>query len=182
MKLQQVTKLFGINYDTPTNIQIHTSASQLSAPGSYMLAPSYSEALLMDPLDAQENQRMPLLNSTASRRRRSSEIIIPSYSEAFLFERAVSEQQSTTRCLELLPNARYSLNLEHETCCECPCHSIDHNRDNSISIESVDGQLENSSSNNAFHVNEQPSTSSANAHVTAAPTTSNAKRKKVNFL
>lgn len=55
----QITKLFGVNYDTPTSGEpIHASCSQLSAPGSYMLAPSYSEALLMEPASGVETSEM----------------------------------------------------------------------------------------------------------------------------
>lgn len=61
----QITKLFGVNYDTPTGGEpIHASCSQLSAPGSYMLAPSYSEALLMEPASGTDTAESNLVESS----------------------------------------------------------------------------------------------------------------------
>ncbi|XP_014208374.1 transmembrane protein 151B-like [Copidosoma floridanum] len=102
----QITKLFGVSYDTPTNIQIHTSASQLSAPGSYMLAPSYSEALLMEPA-ANHHQASSTTTEPSN--------MVPSYSEALLYERASAEHQPTS-----------SAPPHHRTgsVCDCPCHGL----------------------------------------------------------
>ncbi|XP_015119172.1 uncharacterized protein LOC107042588 [Diachasma alloeum] len=76
----QITKLFGVNYDTPTSGEpIHASSSQLSAPGSYMLAPSYSEALLMEPAGP--------TSSSSEQANPDSGVLVPSYSEALLYER-----------------------------------------------------------------------------------------------
>ncbi|CAB0040643.1 unnamed protein product, partial [Trichogramma brassicae] len=111
----QVTKLFGVNYDTPTNIQIHTSASQLSAPGSYMLAPSYSEALLMEPA-APPPQAAAAAAATAATVEQqqaaatmSNQVpsdMVPSYSEALLYQPVVDIAKTIAA-----------------TGCECPCHS-----------------------------------------------------------
>ncbi|KAJ8687095.1 hypothetical protein QAD02_022889 [Eretmocerus hayati] len=124
----QVTKLFGVNYDNPTSIQIHTSASQLSAPGSYMLAPSYSEALLMEPSlapqlssNAVSCTRGNSCTSTAAatpalpenpHNHQNQGLIVPSYSEALLYERAGAEHQ---------PGSLYRATASG---CECPCHGL----------------------------------------------------------
>lgn len=154
----KVTKLFGVNYDTPTaNVQIHTSASQLSAPGSYMLAPSYSEALLMDPLpDSRRNQRtvqmeeeeegsMPLLQRPLSS---DSGLVMSAigYDPEELFcQRRPSvdnrvdyrmglmldlEALSTYRLIDGCPRNSNS----NETACECSCHKIEDNADESEDI------------------------------------------------
>lgn len=99
-----MTKLFGVNYDTPTSGEpIHASSSQLSAPGSYMLAPSYSEALLMDPspqpIDRRSSEDAVLLADP------SCADIVPSYSEALLYERAQQIPSSVT------------------SGCDCYCHA-----------------------------------------------------------
>lgn len=132
----QVTKLFGVNYDTPTsaNEQIHASSSQLSAPGSYMLAPSYSEALLMEPA-----------GPTTSNHEYDTEMLVPSYSEALLYERAAScrnpispagiheitcsvgqgtTDESITAVVELTPSN-----------CNCPCHQSCSNMLNQSNVE-----------------------------------------------
>ena len=110
----QITKLFGVNYDTPTNIQIHTSASQLSAPGSYMLAPSYSEALLMEPAAPRLQTNSITSPNTSSQRQqhhqqqqqqRVESDMVPSYSEALLYERISTDRTSSVDC-------------------ECLCHSV----------------------------------------------------------
>ncbi|PBC34039.1 Transmembrane51B [Apis cerana cerana] len=85
----QITKLFGINYDTPSGCEpIHASMSQqtINQPGSYMLAPSYSEALLMDPAPDHRPS-----STEAQQEEQQSEAItemVPSYSEALLYRRA----------------------------------------------------------------------------------------------
>ncbi|XP_011505388.1 PREDICTED: uncharacterized protein LOC105368147 [Ceratosolen solmsi marchali] len=124
----QVTKLFGVNYDTPTNIQIHTSASQLSAPGSYMLAPSYSEALLME----------PAVHPGSSRATTSSEPgesdMVPSYSEALLYERAAAEHQPAFA-------EQQRLSEPSSIACDCPCHGLAENArtgpEDLLSLESL---------------------------------------------
>ncbi|XP_023288790.1 uncharacterized protein LOC111673860 [Orussus abietinus] len=102
----QITKIFGVNYDTPLDGEpIHASSSQLSAPGSYMLAPSYSEALLMEPsVGPDQNQETEM---------------VPSYSEALLYERA----QEMTPCEIVVENPETE---EAPTInCGCPCHGMD---------------------------------------------------------
>ncbi|XP_008207025.2 serine-rich adhesin for platelets [Nasonia vitripennis] len=122
----QVTKLFGVNYDTPTNIQIHTSASQLSAPGSYMLAPSYSEALLMEPAALPTNRAVPTTTESAT-----ASDMVPSYSEALLYDRATAEHQPDFEERQKLRAPLYQ-QLQQRTAtgivvCECPCHGlVDH--------------------------------------------------------
>ncbi|XP_015587979.1 uncharacterized protein LOC107264339 [Cephus cinctus] len=102
----QITKLFGVNYDTPSSGEpIHASSSQLSAPGSYMLAPSYSEALLMDP--------------SATGNEDETREMVPSYSEALLYERA----EDVTPC-EITVERNSNGNDMMVTGCECPCHMI----------------------------------------------------------
>ncbi|XP_023313503.1 uncharacterized protein LOC106649020 isoform X2 [Trichogramma pretiosum] len=114
----QVTKLFGVNYDTPTNIQIHTSASQLSAPGSYMLAPSYSEALLMEPAApppqaataaaaAATAATVEQQQAAATASNQVPSDMVPSYSEALLYQPVVDIAKTIAA-----------------TGCECPCHSL----------------------------------------------------------
>lgn len=111
----QITKLFGINYDTPSGSEpIHASMSQqtISQPGSYMLAPSYSEALLMDPApDHRDLQSQDAITE-----------MVPSYSEALLYQRADQgyaaneeaslDSEDSTR--------RYDLASRE---CSCPCHA-----------------------------------------------------------
>ncbi|XP_043283853.1 uncharacterized protein [Venturia canescens] len=105
----QVTKLFGVNYDTPSSgDQIHESSSQLSAPGSYMLAPSYSEALLMDPSPMTTNCQSTEESSNENLNRD----IVPSYSEALLYERAQ-------------PDSSFDNNAfgdDFSGICDCYCH------------------------------------------------------------
>ncbi|XP_076238755.1 uncharacterized protein LOC143181926 isoform X2 [Calliopsis andreniformis] len=105
----QITKLFGINYDTPSGSEpIHASMSQqtISQPGSYMLAPSYSEALLMDPAPdhrAVESQDLSITE------------MVPSYSEALLYQRAdpnCTIQEDSDHRYDLAPRE-----------CSCPCHA-----------------------------------------------------------
>lgn len=105
-----------MSYDTPTSgEQIHESSSQLSAPGSYMLAPSYSEALLMDPSPAATTNCQS--TETSSDENINTDIV-PSYSEALLYERA---QPGTS---SLGNNEEYSSGT-----CDCHCHvsSIEEN-------------------------------------------------------
>ncbi|XP_024882401.1 uncharacterized protein LOC112461403 isoform X1 [Temnothorax curvispinosus] len=125
----QVTKLFGVNYDTPTSGEpIHASMSQLSQPGSYMLAPSYSEALLMEPATSRNEE--PEQNQTDV-----ATDMVPSYSEALLYERA---EQYDRRNNAIVNNAGCASNVEAscnvddprrmlspmpcECHCPCPCH------------------------------------------------------------
>ncbi|XP_076299483.1 uncharacterized protein LOC143218268 isoform X2 [Lasioglossum baleicum] len=112
----QITKLFGINYDTPNGSEpIHASMSQqtISQPGSYMLAPSYSEALLMDPVPGPRSAEEASMTE-----------MVPSYSEALLYQRAehacvVAEGSNGTSgsCYDLPPRE-----------CSCPCHASVENR------------------------------------------------------
>ncbi|XP_078045605.1 uncharacterized protein LOC144474523 isoform X2 [Augochlora pura] len=129
----QITKLFGINYDTPNGSEpIHASMSQqtISQPGSYMLAPSYSEALLMDPV--------PDSRSAEAQDAAMTEMV-PSYSEALLYQRAeqacvagqVANGESGS-CYDLPPRE-----------CFCICHASAENRvleDGSSSREEDDGR------------------------------------------
>ncbi|XP_066589240.1 transmembrane protein 151B-like [Prorops nasuta] len=110
----QITKLFGVNYDTPTSGEpIHASNSQLSQPGSYMLAPSYSEALLMEPL-AVRNETEDISG------------MAPSYSEALLCQR-LDLQPSTQcdcSCHEVERERQPSLSsLETNECCANSCRN-----------------------------------------------------------
>lgn len=134
-----------MNYDTPTSGEpIHASMSQLSQPGSYMLAPSYSEALLMDPAPNNELERGRGENWQGAANEASVETdMVPSYSEALLYERA--EQLSHQNALVNVPggsaDATTSCNMEDpgeqilttpcEYHCPCPCHS---NAQNSYEI------------------------------------------------
>ncbi|XP_047371438.1 uncharacterized protein LOC124957928 [Vespa velutina] len=119
----QVTKLFGVNYDTPIGAEpIRTSTSQLSQPGSYMLAPSYSEALLMEPAarPTTENRQIEAEPGT------ESEIdmgIVPSYSEALLYERA-ELGSNVAGTFPLIQEERKDLRVEIEPTCQCLCHKI----------------------------------------------------------
>ncbi|XP_029041394.2 uncharacterized protein LOC114875370 isoform X1 [Osmia bicornis bicornis] len=106
----QITKLFGINYDTPSGSEpIHASMSQqtINQPGSYMLAPSYSEALLMDPAPDQRPQDPSITE------------MVPSYSEALLYQRA--EQGCTMNDETNNENPNHLQEQPRE--CSCPCHS-----------------------------------------------------------
>ncbi|XP_017753184.1 PREDICTED: uncharacterized protein LOC108545857 [Eufriesea mexicana] len=108
----QITKLFGINYDTPSGSEpIHASMSQqtINQPGSYMLAPSYSEALLMDPAP---DQRPPESQDT------SITEMVPSYSEALLYQRA--EQGCIVMNQEANEDSNRRLTSRE---CSCPCHA-----------------------------------------------------------
>lgn len=128
----QITKLFGVNYDTPTSGNpIHASCSQLNAPGNYMLAPSYSEALLMEPVGGGENSNSNSSTVNQSNHDNDCEMIVPSYSEALLYERAainvnvnsstgvediacsVGRSESMFAMLEAAAPALH---------CDCPCH------------------------------------------------------------
>ncbi|XP_020294940.1 uncharacterized protein LOC109860339 isoform X2 [Pseudomyrmex gracilis] len=131
----QVTKLFGVNYDTPISSEpIHASMSQLSQPGSYMLAPSYSEALLMDPVTScnDETERNWQTQGEAD----IATNIIPSYSEALLYERAKqfdhrnmmvnsavgSANDAITITCNDNPNRQILPLIPCECHCPCPCH------------------------------------------------------------
>lgn len=118
-----MTKLFGVNYDTPIGAEpIRTSNSQLSQPGSYMLAPSYSEALLMEPAarPIAENRQNDTEPGT------ESEIdmgIVPSYSEALLYERA-ELGSNVAGTYPTIRQDRKELRVEIEPTCQCLCHKI----------------------------------------------------------
>ncbi|XP_012054594.1 PREDICTED: uncharacterized protein LOC105617647 [Atta cephalotes] len=132
----QVTKLFGVNYDTPTSGEpIHASISQLSQPGSYMLAPSYSEALLMEPATPRNESEQRRENWESREEMNVATDIVPSYSEALLYERAEQYDDqnavmnnvppictsNTTTCnvddpMRILPL------MPCECHCPCPCH------------------------------------------------------------
>jgi len=140
----QVTKLFGVNYDTPTSGEpIHTSMSQLSQPGSYMLAPSYSEALLMEPATPRndEPERSQEVWQPQTEANVAGTDMVPSYSEALLYERAeqfehrnaipnaVIAAESTNDAAvpckdvsEVPPSGRLLSPLPCECHCPCPCH------------------------------------------------------------
>lgn len=127
-----------MNYDTPISSEpIHASMSQLSQPGSYMLAPSYSEALLMDPVTSRNDETER--NWQTQGETDIATDIIPSYSEALLYERAkqfdhrnmmansavvVSANDALTiTCNDHNPNNRQILPLIPCEChCPCPCH------------------------------------------------------------
>ncbi|XP_072754578.1 uncharacterized protein [Anoplolepis gracilipes] len=137
----QVTKLFGVNYDTPTSGEpIHASMSQLSQPGSYMLAPSYSEALLMDPATPRNDR--PEQSQDWQAQRQETDVatdMVPSYSEALLYERAeqhdhrnaivastvtgnVPSDATRLPCNTNDPNRQMLSPMPCECHCPCPCH------------------------------------------------------------
>ncbi|XP_051158266.1 transmembrane protein 151 homolog [Leptopilina boulardi] len=132
----QITKLFGVNYDTPMTSQIHASSSQISAPGSYMLAPSYSEALLMEPVISrteETSERENLIEAFESD-------MVPSYSEALLYERA---QQNS---LQTDINIQYH-QIQSSEPCECPCHIGELERPNELDPEASTSKMENNNNN-----------------------------------
>nr|XP_012231128.1 PREDICTED: uncharacterized protein LOC105677243 isoform X1 [Linepithema humile]XP_012231129.1 PREDICTED: uncharacterized protein LOC105677243 isoform X1 [Linepithema humile]XP_012231130.1 PREDICTED: uncharacterized protein LOC105677243 isoform X1 [Linepithema humile]XP_012231132.1 PREDICTED: uncharacterized protein LOC105677243 isoform X1 [Linepithema humile]XP_012231133.1 PREDICTED: uncharacterized protein LOC105677243 isoform X1 [Linepithema humile] len=138
----QVTKLFGVNYDTPTSGEpIHTSMSQLSQPGSYMLAPSYSEALLMEPATPRSDE--PERSQEVWQPQVEADVagtdMVPSYSEALLYERAEqfeprnaipnatvaagNANDAAIPCKDVNdPNGRLLSPMPCECHCPCPCH------------------------------------------------------------
>lgn len=128
--LKQVTKLFGINYDTPTTGEpIHASISQLSQPGSYMLAPSYSEALLMDPAPSNNQAEQNQEDWQIQRETEVASDMVPSYSEALLYERAerldnrnVMNMNNTIAFSNMHDQNRQMLPVPCECHCPCPCH------------------------------------------------------------
>ncbi|XP_043493753.1 uncharacterized protein LOC122518749 [Polistes fuscatus] len=134
----QVTKLFGVNYDTPIGAEpIRTSTSQLSQPGSYMLAPSYSEALLMEPAarPSVENRQIE------AEPRTESEIdmgIVPSYSEALLYERAELGTNLPGTFSSSVQRERKDLRVEIEPTCQCPCHKISNELENAQGTNPTD--------------------------------------------
>ncbi|XP_057330581.1 probable serine/threonine-protein kinase ndrD [Microplitis mediator] len=159
----QVTKLFGVNYDTPSSTQIHASPSQLSAPGSYMLAPSYSEALLMEP--AASSSSTSAENGVTSDS--DNEMLVPSYSEALLYERAAvaSSCPSTSNAItqsdvnnvactvgRSTTNSSLYAIVENPSTFECNCHchqlQIHDNNDSNIYYNTS-----NSNNNNNNNVN-----------------------------
>ncbi|XP_017881645.1 uncharacterized protein LOC108625840 isoform X2 [Ceratina calcarata] len=106
----QITKLFGINYDTPSGsepIQASMSQQTINQPGSYMLAPSYSEALLMDPAPDRSQPDTQDADITE---------MVPSYSEALLYQRA---EQSYVLNQEMNQDPCHQLSSRE---CSCPCH------------------------------------------------------------
>ncbi|XP_012531974.1 uncharacterized protein LOC105834210 isoform X2 [Monomorium pharaonis] len=134
----QVTKLFGVNYDTPTSGEpIHASISQLSQPGSYMLAPSYSEALLMEPATPRNDGSEQRQENWQNRGETNvATDMVPSYSEALLYERAepydrrnVIASNVAAGCASnvIIPcspvdDSRRMLPMPCECHCPCPCH------------------------------------------------------------
>ncbi|XP_011311303.1 uncharacterized protein [Fopius arisanus] len=132
----QITKLFGVNYDTPTSgEQIHASSSQLSAPGSYMLAPSYSEALLMEPAGP--------TSSEASTR--ETPMLIPSYSEALLYECAAPRPEgvheiSCSVGRSITNESLFAVLETQPSTCDCPCHQTRLQDDQSTDCTSLRGQ------------------------------------------
>lgn len=136
--LCQITKLFGVNYDTPTSGEpIHASMSQLSQPGSYMLAPSYSEALLMEPATPRNDgseQRQEVWQTRAETTDVATDMV-PSYSEALLYERAEQYDRNAIAsnvAAGCTSNVATSCNVDDpmrmlppmpcECHCPCPCH------------------------------------------------------------
>ncbi|XP_070152305.1 uncharacterized protein [Polyergus mexicanus] len=138
----QVTKLFGVNYDTPTSGEpIHASMSQLSQPGSYMLAPSYSEALLMDPATP-HNDEPERSQENRQAQQRETDIatdMVPSYSEALLYERAEQHDHRNVIVTSTIagsvpgdathssrnpndPSRQMLSPMPCECHCPCPCH------------------------------------------------------------
>lgn len=141
--LRQVTKLFGVNYDTPTSGEpIHASMSQLSQPGSYMLAPSYSEALLMEPATPRNDGPERNQETWQAQRRETDAAtdMVPSYSEALLYERAEQPDQNAIAASTVAASvpsdaihppcvppasdpSRQTLSpMPCECHCPCPCH------------------------------------------------------------
>ncbi|XP_050445739.1 uncharacterized protein LOC126848698 isoform X2 [Cataglyphis hispanica] len=138
----QVTKLFGVNYDTPTSGEpIHASMSQLSQPGSYMLAPSYSEALLMEPATPRNDEPEQNQENRQAQRRETDVAtdMVPSYSEALLYERAeqhdhrnaivtntvagsVPNDATRPSCNANDPSRQILSPMPCECHCPCPCH------------------------------------------------------------
>lgn len=123
-----------MNYDTPTSGEpIHASMSQLSQPGSYMLAPSYSEALLMDPAPNNEAERGQENWQGAQSEANVETDMVPSYSEALLYERAEQLSHQNVVPAGKSTDATTSCNMEDpgeqilttpcEYHCPCPCHS-----------------------------------------------------------
>ncbi|XP_039308240.1 uncharacterized protein LOC105193321 isoform X2 [Solenopsis invicta] len=134
----QVTKLFGVNYDTPTSGEpIHASISQLSQPGSYMLAPSYSEALLMEPVTPR-NEGLEQRQEPWQVRGETNIAtdMVPSYSEALLYERAEQYDHQNAivnnAAAGCASNVVIPCNVDDprrmlppmpcECHCPCPCH------------------------------------------------------------
>lgn len=140
--LYQVTKLFGVNYDTPTSGEpIHASMSQLSQPGSYMLAPSYSEALLMEPATPRNDEPERSQENQQAQRQETDVAtdMVPSYSEALLYERAeqhdhrnvivantvaesVPSDMNRPTCKANDPSRQTLSPMPCECHCPCPCH------------------------------------------------------------
>ncbi|XP_018397450.1 PREDICTED: uncharacterized protein LOC108775544 isoform X2 [Cyphomyrmex costatus] len=132
----QVTKLFGVNYDTPTSGEpIHASISQLSQPGSYMLAPSYSEALLMEPATTRNESEQRQENWQNREEMNVATDIVPSYSEALLYECAEQYDNRNTTMNNAYAGCTNSTILRSaddpmqilplmpcECHCPCPCH------------------------------------------------------------
>ncbi|KAK1133350.1 hypothetical protein K0M31_011165 [Melipona bicolor] len=85
------------------------SQQTINQPGSYMLAPSYSEALLMDPAPDQR---------TAESQDASIAEMVPSYSEALLYQRAEQDCVVTQEVDE--DSNRLATSRE----CSCPCHAV----------------------------------------------------------
>ncbi|XP_015185224.1 PREDICTED: uncharacterized protein LOC107071063 [Polistes dominula] len=143
----QVTKLFGVNYDTPIGAEpIRTSTSQLSQPGSYMLAPSYSEALLMEPA-AQSNVENRQIETESVIESEIDMGIVPSYSEALLYERAELGSNVPGTFSSSIQQERKDLRVEIEPTCQCPCHKISNELENVQQTNLIADQVENRDSN-----------------------------------
>lgn len=137
----QITKLFGVNYDTPMTSQIHASSSQISAPGSYMLAPSYSEALLMEPVISRTEERSERENLIEA----FESDMVPSYSEALLYERAQHNSLQTDN------NTQYH-QIQSSEPCECPCHVGELERTEELDQEASTHKTENNSRNETIEL------------------------------
>jgi len=177
----QVTKLFGVNYDTPTsNEPIHASMSQLSQPGSYMLAPSYSEALLMDPATPRndgltsEQQNWPMQATETN----VATDMVPSYSEALLYERAEQfDQQNATmniKSRKTNDTTTTSHNIVEQTAddvrscpssgqtmlpgmpCECHCPCPCHENSNNYNIQTDERSYVKMNPSENLHVSNLP--------------------------
>jgi hypothetical protein len=178
----QVTKLFGVNYDTPTSSEpIHASMSQLSQPGSYMLAPSYSEALLMDPATPRNEELTPEQQNWPMQATETNVAtdMVPSYSEALLYERAEQfDQQNATMNVTKSGKANDTTTTSHNmvertndvrSCpssgqtmlpgmpCECHCPCPCHENSNNYNIQTDErSYVKMNSSSENLHVSNLP--------------------------
>lgn len=92
-----------------------------------MLAPSYSEALLMEPAALSTNRAVTTTTESAT-----ASDMVPSYSEALLYERATAEHQPDFEEQQQPLQPPLYQQLQQRTAagvvvCECPCHGlVDH--------------------------------------------------------